>query len=565
MSTPNSPIRKTKHSTPNSNTLDESNFIPGASVEEIKLLLAKPSNFRCYDDIITLRSFLSQIPFFIQSDISGLLPKQVNDLCHSLELESFNLNDTIFNQGDIGDKLYIVLSGSVDIIYKSTMEVPGSGPRTREKILLTCFENSNFGERALESDEPRGASAICTEHTDLITINKVIYTSILKEFSFDVKKAQIRQGSKEYVIKMLSKSRTKRTSTEIETCATYLHKQISFFHKFNIDQMQELVRVADVVSIFSRQLLFKQGSVGQAFFVVLGGTVDVYVNSSRDQVSMTDEKTFGNKVNTVEEGNSFGERALENDNSLRMGSVFTCDGTTDLFCISKVDYQNLVQVMLNGDSMEKISLLRKTYLFCNVDVKHLRILSKFMENRTYRIDDELITVDEPSDNMIIISAGECKIEKVLSAITTAEDVGITSNSSIYASTNRKVNSGSGDKHQKHKVSLGRLGACSVLAEYVTQTDKLDSEIYHNNTVIATTIVSSFTLNKLDFFYHVPFETREYLIKLIRESTGPLLPHLWDNKIKVMDDYEWKKSEAWKLFREDLKHINTEKNILKNFK
>lgn len=561
----NSPIRKTKHSSQASNTLDESNFIPCANVEYIKLILAKPSNFRCYDDIITLRSFLAKIPFFIQSNISGLLPKQVNDLCRSLELESFQRDDIIFNQGDIGDKLYIVLSGSVDIIYKSTMEIPGSGPRTREKVLLTCRENSNFGERALESDEPRGASAICTEHTDLITINKLVYTSILKEFSFDIKTAQIQQGSKEYVIKMLSKSRTKRTATEIETCSTYLHKHVSFFHKFNIDQMQELVRVADVVSIFSRQLLFKQGSVGQAFFVVLGGSVDVYVNPNRDQVNMGDEKTFGNKVNTVEEGNSFGERALENDNSLRMGSVFTCDGTTDLFIISKGDFQNLVQVMLNGDSMEKISLLRKTHLFCNVDVKHLRILSKFMESRSYRIDDELITVDEPAENMIIIRSGECRIEKVVSAVTTAEDIALTSSSSIYASTNMKVSSGSGVKHRKHKLSLGRLGACTVLAEYITQTDKLDSEIYHNNTVFATTIVNVFTLNKLDFFYHVPFETREYLIKLIRESTGPLLPHLWDNKIKVMNDYEWKKSEAWKLFREDLKSINKEQNILKNFK
>ncbi len=85
-----------------------------------------------------------------------------------LEQQNIAANEVLFKQGDIGDGLYIVAKGSVNIIQN-------------EKLIKVCGEDSFFGELALLDDEPRAASAIAAEDSKLFFIEKSEFNRLTDE------------------------------------------------------------------------------------------------------------------------------------------------------------------------------------------------------------------------------------------------------------------------------------------------------------------------------------------------------------------------------------------------
>lgn len=150
----------------------------------------------------------------------------------------------------------------------------------------------------------------------------------------------------------------------------YLERRNSFFQKFNADQRMELCRVLELVSIYGKNTLFKQGSNGQAFYIILSGTVDIYVNTTLEDGNER-SGLDGQHVNTLVQGSSFGERALESASNSRTATVVTGLGCTELLVICREDYDSLVSVMMHGETAFKCSLLRKTLTFKDVDFTHL--------------------------------------------------------------------------------------------------------------------------------------------------------------------------------------------------
>lgn len=397
--------------------------------EQIRVVLLKTAESRSYDDLLLLKSFLLRTEF-MSKNLDGIVnPKQMNEICRHLGLEIYSEGDTVFNQGDIGDKVFILMSGSCDLRVRYKIDLTQGETEIREKFIRSYKERgSYFGERALQFDEPRSGTVVCSSHSNLITVSKSSFVAVLKEAKHDLASYpglnSEQPGSKEYVIRILSKMRDKRTNQELDSVAAYLYRRIPFFQRFTMPQLAELCRVAETVSIWGRSILFKQGSIGQAFYVMLSGTVEVWVNNNNNgnsnqsvassntgagggtassnsstsntatavsQVNRIHHRSqeitdgLGLKVNQLVSGEIFGERALENDDSLRMASIVTCEGTTELIIISREDYHNLVYVMMHADSMNRLSLLRHTDLFRTVDVMHLKSLARFMEPRKYQV------------------------------------------------------------------------------------------------------------------------------------------------------------------------------------
>ncbi|KAJ1419690.1 cyclic nucleotide-binding-like protein, partial [Ochromonadaceae sp. CCMP2298] len=229
----------------------------------------------------------------------------MNDLCRNLGLETYTNGETVFNQGDIGDKVFILLSGACDLRVRYRIDLTQGESEIREKFIKTYTEQgSYFGERALQFDEPRSGTVVATDLLSLITVSKNSFVSVIKE---------AKTGN----------------NNDVALTAEQLGTKETVINRFTMPQLVELCRVAETVSVWGRSILFKQGSIGQAFYVVLSGTVEVWVNS--DSAS---------KV--LVSGEIFGERALENEDSMRMASIVTCEGNTELIIISREDYHNLV-------------------------------------------------------------------------------------------------------------------------------------------------------------------------------------------------------------------------------
>ncbi|MDC7227452.1 MAG: cyclic nucleotide-binding domain-containing protein [Spirochaetales bacterium] len=89
--------------------------------------------------------------------------KQVLDIC---SIRKFGKNDCLIKEGDMGDELFILLEGSVDIL-KKTM----AGDDYVVASLKAEY-NIFIGEMALIDDDKRSATVMATEDTTALVIGK---------------------------------------------------------------------------------------------------------------------------------------------------------------------------------------------------------------------------------------------------------------------------------------------------------------------------------------------------------------------------------------------------------
>jgi NADH dehydrogenase len=77
--------------------------------------------------------------------------------------ERFEAGETVFRQGDVGDRIYIVLAGRAEVVRKTT---------TGERVLGEVGPGEYFGEMALLGSAPRNATIRCKEATTVLGIPK---------------------------------------------------------------------------------------------------------------------------------------------------------------------------------------------------------------------------------------------------------------------------------------------------------------------------------------------------------------------------------------------------------
>mmetsp|Transcript_25131 Transcript_25131/g.37034 ORF Transcript_25131/g.37034 Transcript_25131/m.37034 type:complete len:1156 (+) Transcript_25131:136-3603(+) len=507
-------------------------FIGSEIDSQIRYVLAKQGSQRSYDDLLILKSRISQMDF-MKSVFSSLHPRQVDELCRSMNLEIYEENQFVFHQGDVGDKFYVVLSGSCDILLKQrtgNFITDSEGNKVEEythKVIFTCKAGGQFGERALDYDEPRAASIMTTCCTELITITQAAYRKMLKAPIYETPLDQ--PGNKGHTLRVLSLTRDKRKANELHAVSEYLSSHVPFFKKFSKDQRLEICRMCELVKVWGKTVLFKQGSVGQAFYIILTGSVDVIVTSSD-----VDGESIDIHVNTLHEGASFGERALEAEDSLRTASIVTSEALTELIIISREEYKRIVAVMRQGDMMERVQLLRKTQIFGGLELPYLHDIAKIMDSKVFRLDSTLFSLDEPAKDVFIIHKGECHLDCLMQMEN--------GNSEI--------------------VDLGRVGPGAVLGEYCLMAESYYDEVLFKETAVATTYCCAFVLSKIDFFNTVSPETRTVVIDAIRQYVPPST-FLWDMSPHRLSERDWRISQTWKNFQSEVAFRKKPKGILEH--
>jgi len=95
--------------------------------------------------------------------------------------ESHALGTKIFQHGDVGDKLYLILEGKIRI----SRDVPGMG----EEALAVLGPGQVFGEMSLIDESPRSADARVHERCRLLAIPKDGFEDLLflqKDLAYEV-------------------------------------------------------------------------------------------------------------------------------------------------------------------------------------------------------------------------------------------------------------------------------------------------------------------------------------------------------------------------------------------
>lgn len=119
---------------------------------------------------------LGKIPLF-----AGLTPAALELISRVATEETHGLGTRLFQHGDPGDKLYVLLEGRVRI----SRDVPGMG----EEALAVLGPGAVFGEMALLDDAPRSADARVHERCRVLSIPKDAFEDLLflhKDLAYEV-------------------------------------------------------------------------------------------------------------------------------------------------------------------------------------------------------------------------------------------------------------------------------------------------------------------------------------------------------------------------------------------
>ena len=128
---------------------------------------------------------LAKVPFF-----DGLSREALSLIAQVTAEETHGTGTRIFQYGDPGDKLFIILEGKVRI----SREVAGMG----EEALAVLGAGQVFGEMALLDEAPRSADARAHERCRLLVITKDSFEDLLfmhKDLAYEVLWACVRMLS----------------------------------------------------------------------------------------------------------------------------------------------------------------------------------------------------------------------------------------------------------------------------------------------------------------------------------------------------------------------------------
>jgi len=111
---------------------------------------------------------LKSVPLF-----SGLEEKEINLLLKASERKRFRKNQVIFFEDEFGDVFFLILSGKIKVT-----KISSEGQEIILSILTPC---EFFGEMSLLDNEPRSATAIAVEDSELIVLKQKNFLSIMYE------------------------------------------------------------------------------------------------------------------------------------------------------------------------------------------------------------------------------------------------------------------------------------------------------------------------------------------------------------------------------------------------
>jgi CRP-like cAMP-binding protein/CheY-like chemotaxis protein len=113
---------------------------------------------------------LKKVPFFQALGKDG-----IDFIIERLKFKPFDRTEAVCKAGDPGDKMYIIISGNVKVVVAAE-------PAGEETVIANLGSGNYFGEMSLLTGEPRSASVITTEPSEMFILNKVDFDVIIERF-----------------------------------------------------------------------------------------------------------------------------------------------------------------------------------------------------------------------------------------------------------------------------------------------------------------------------------------------------------------------------------------------
>jgi CRP/FNR family cyclic AMP-dependent transcriptional regulator len=119
---------------------------------------------------MVFEAILAQVPLF-----SHLSDEELTKLTEKIRRRRFEKDQIIFHKNDAGSTLYVIMSGKVKFVLPSA---------DGDNVLVALLSTGDFfGELSLFDGEPRSATSIAVEPTDILTLAQPDFFQYLTENS----------------------------------------------------------------------------------------------------------------------------------------------------------------------------------------------------------------------------------------------------------------------------------------------------------------------------------------------------------------------------------------------
>ena len=257
----------------------------------------------------TLRAsveLLQQVPIF-----ASLTEDELRQIIQSPDngIVNFKPLEPIIQEDEFGDCMYIILDGAVDVRIKA---VGG-----REITIATLKSGEFFGEQALlpGATGKRNAGVRALQSCQLLKITKKdVALGISQDEDLSVALDDISSAPADARVRMLIRS-------------------VRLFRSLSKKDLDNIESWTEVVSYDAGDIVVREAEDGDFMYVVLDGSVEVFVVDDDGQIVVLSE---------LFKGNYFGEQALLPDSSGKRNANVRANGPATLVKVAKYYFQLIV-------------------------------------------------------------------------------------------------------------------------------------------------------------------------------------------------------------------------------
>jgi len=249
-------------------------------------------------------------------------------------IEEYQPKQLIIRESEIGDCMYIILDGAVEVLIRAESS-------NREISIATLRAGDFFGERSLMpgSTGRRNATIKSVYPTKVFRIDKKYVLLSIKRDDFslsddeDVTEINITSSKPAPQVPPPKPAVPAFPPDEVRD----LIMKIRLFKSLNRDELLTIHEWTEIVKVGPGDFVLKESQPGDAMFVVLEGTVEIFTLDSDGKIVI---------LANLKTGDYFGEQSLMPDSRGKRNAFARTDNESRLIKIPK-EYFRLV---LNRDS-----------------------------------------------------------------------------------------------------------------------------------------------------------------------------------------------------------------------
>jgi putative ABC transport system ATP-binding protein len=256
--------------------------------------------------------------------LRSLTQDQLVEVARKVEPLVYPPGTNIVTQGETGDRLYIIVDGSADVILQE--------PSASEILVNRLRKGEYFGEMALLGEGLRRMTVRSSqfEETRLVALDADTFNKLVEE------------------------SRALQEELGHLITDRLIQNAVQTVARLDVKELAALTKGAEIQTFPPGAPIIKQGKIGSSFFLIIQGKVDVVLEDpdGRERV-----------INTLGKGQYFGEMALLG-NRRRSATVRVAgDHPASVTELTLDDFETLLQHSeVFGDQLRRIMAERQTQL-----------------------------------------------------------------------------------------------------------------------------------------------------------------------------------------------------------